>query len=574
MAVTAGHLQREIESPRVLGAMLDFATGSHARAVALLILVALISLLPGFFKTPPTDRDEARFAQASKQMVESHDYIDIKFQDEVRYKKPVGIYWLQAAAVKAATALGVERALSKIWIYRLPSLAGALGAVLLTYWAGLAFVTRRAAVLAAVMIATCVLVNVEGRLAKTDAALLAACIAAMGALARVYLPEQRKLIDARTGWTLAGIFWTALAAGVLIKGPVILMFVGLTVAALIAVDRSAGWLLLLRPLPGIIWLALLVLPWFLAIIARSGDSFFAESVGQDLLSKIVSGQESHGAPPGYYLVLFWFTFWPGATLAGLAAPAVWAARREPGAKFLLAWIVPAWIVFELVVTKLPHYVMPLYPAIAILIAGSVDARMLSRVRWLQIGPMLWFAVPVVLGIAGLLAITVIGRKFGLVVWPVVGGAIVMGLLAWRLYEVDGAEASLLRGATAAILVVFALCGLVIPSLTTLFPSDTLARILRGSDCAEPLVASAGYHEPSLVFLVGTETRLTDGAGAAEFLRGGPCRFAVIESHEQKGFAQAADAIGLRYSLGFKIDGFNMGSGRTASLSVYRSASEP
>src|SRR3954469_15812458 len=137
MAVTAGHLQREIVSPRGLGAIVDFATSSHARAVTLLILVVLLTLIPGFFRVPPTDRDEARFAQASKQMVETGDYVDIRFQDEVRYKKPVGIYWLQAVAVKTAAALGVERATTKIWIYRLPSLAGALGAVLLTYWAGL-----------------------------------------------------------------------------------------------------------------------------------------------------------------------------------------------------------------------------------------------------------------------------------------------------------------------------------------------------------------------------------------------------------------------------------------------------
>ncbi len=84
---------------------------------------------------------------------------------------------------------------------------------------------------------------------------------------------------------------------------------------------------------------------------------------------MVSAQEAHGAPPGYYFVLFWVTFWPGATLAAMAAPGIWAARREKGAQFLLCWIVPAWIVFELVITKLPHYVLPLYPAIAILIAG-------------------------------------------------------------------------------------------------------------------------------------------------------------------------------------------------------------
>jgi 4-amino-4-deoxy-L-arabinose transferase-like glycosyltransferase len=77
-----------------------------------------LSFLPGFFSIPPIDRDEARFAQATKQMVESGDYIDIRFQDEVRYKKPVGIYWLQSGVVKAARALGFEQALTTIWLYR------------------------------------------------------------------------------------------------------------------------------------------------------------------------------------------------------------------------------------------------------------------------------------------------------------------------------------------------------------------------------------------------------------------------------------------------------------------------
>ena len=118
---------------------------------------------------------------------------------------------------------------------------------------------------------------------------------------------------------------------------------------------------------------LLVLPWFLAIVQPSGGEFFAESVGHDLLSKVVSGQEAHGAPPGYYFVLFWVTFFPARHWPDGGAR-IWAARREKGAKFLLCWIVPAWIVLELVITKLPHYVLPLYPAIAILIAGVVDFR--------------------------------------------------------------------------------------------------------------------------------------------------------------------------------------------------------
>src|SRR5438105_7208583 len=574
MAVTIGNERVQGGSTRGLARIVDFALRSHAHAAIVLIVVALCNVLPGFFATPPFDRDEARFAQATKQMLESGEYVDIRFQDEVRYKKPVGIYWLQAGAVQTGNALGVPRAHTTIWLYRIPSLVGALGAVLLTYWAALAFVTRRAAFLAALMMATCILLSVEGKLAKTDAMLLLTSVAAMGALSRAYLPEQRSRIEATPNWAMPAIFWTALAGGVLLKGPVILMFVALAVGALIVVDRSARWLLALRPLAGAAWFAALVLPWFVAIVLRAGDSFFVESIGQDLLGKVASGQESHGAPPGYYLLLFWMTFWPGAALAAAAAPAIYAARREPGAKFLLAWVVPSWIVFELVVTKLPHYVLSLYPAIAILIAGIVDGGMLSRRLWLTRETMWWFVVPVLLGIAGIVIVLVVGRRFALQVWPVIGASAVMGLLAWQLYDIDRAEHALLRAAGAAILSMLALFGLIIPSMPQLFPSATLARVIRDGGCTEPLAASAGHHEPSLVFLVGTSIRLTDAAGAAEFLRGGACRFAFIESRQERNFAQRAEAIGLRYSPQLRFDAINTGSGRPTTIAVYRSVGPP
>ena len=124
------------------------SAASHVRAIAFLVLCGLVLFLPGFFNIPPIDRDEARFAQATKQMVESGDFVDIRFQDDVRYKKPVGIYWLQAAVVETASALGLPRAQLRIWLYRIPSLIGAIGAVLLTYWTALAFVTRRGAIFA------------------------------------------------------------------------------------------------------------------------------------------------------------------------------------------------------------------------------------------------------------------------------------------------------------------------------------------------------------------------------------------------------------------------------------------
>ncbi|MFM9469985.1 ArnT family glycosyltransferase, partial [Streptomyces scabiei] len=80
-----------------------------------------LSALPGLFFLPPLDRDESRFAQATAQMLETHDFVNIRYQSEPRDKKPIGIHWLQAASV--STLSSVER--REIWAYRIPSLLGA-----------------------------------------------------------------------------------------------------------------------------------------------------------------------------------------------------------------------------------------------------------------------------------------------------------------------------------------------------------------------------------------------------------------------------------------------------------------
>src|SRR5919112_1568 len=270
---------------------------SHARLCAVLVLLSLVCFLPGFASLQPMDRDEPRYAQASKQMLETGDFVDIRFQDEARHKKPVGIYWMQSASVALGDALGVPEARTTIALYRIPSLFGAIATVLLTYWAALAFFGRRGAFLTAALMATCVILMVEARLAKTDAMLTACSVAVMGGLARAYL------------------------------------------------SRGAG-----------------VLPWFVAIAIKSGGEFFAASVGKDMLGKVGTAQKYHWAPPGFYLLSFFATFWPGAILAAIAVPFAWIHRREEPVVFALAWIVPSWLVFELVPTKLPHYTMPLFPA--------------------------------------------------------------------------------------------------------------------------------------------------------------------------------------------------------------------
>ena len=201
------------------------------RPLALLALLGLILWLPGVLSLPALDRDESRFAQSSRQMVESGDVVDIRFGHVPRYKKPIGIYWLQAAATEVAGAGRDDR----IWTYRLPSLLGAIAASWLTVWCALAVASSEAALLAGLLMLGSVLLTAEATLATTDAVLLASVLAVQGVLLRLYRaardPDAPRL---RTRAVMLG--WAACAAGILVKFPVV---PGVALATVIG--RSTAW---------------------------------------------------------------------------------------------------------------------------------------------------------------------------------------------------------------------------------------------------------------------------------------------------------------------------------------------
>jgi 4-amino-4-deoxy-L-arabinose transferase-like glycosyltransferase len=316
------------------------------------------------------------------------------------------------------------------------------------------------------------------------------------------------------------------------------------------------------------------MPWLIAISMRVGDAFLLNSVGHDTLGKLVNSQQGHGQPPGFYLVLFFVTFFPASILTGMTASAVISKRREPTIQFLLAWLVPSWIVFELAVTKLPHYVLPLYPAVAILFAMAIERDMLSRWIWLVRGAVWWFLGPLIVSILLVVGAIAIGHEPVLAAWPFLAAAIVCGLLAWRLYKDEGAERALVCAITASVLIAVGAGGFIIPALTPLFPSPALARVLHESGCAHPVAAAAGYEEPSLVFLAGTSTELTDAGSAADFLHEGNCRFAFIEERQEQAFTARAQAIGLHYDRRANVEAFNLGRVEPVEISVFQSKDEP
>jgi 4-amino-4-deoxy-L-arabinose transferase-like glycosyltransferase len=293
-------------------------------------------------------------------------------------------------------------------------------------------------------------------------------------------------------------------------------------------------------------------------------------VGHDTLGKLVNSQQGHGQPPGFYLVLFFVTFFPASVLTGMTVSAVISKRREPAIQFLLAWLVPSWIVFELAVTKLPHYVLPLYPAIAILFAMAIERNLLSQWIWFVRNAVWWFLAPLIVSIILVAGAIVISHEPVLAAWPFLAAAVVCGLLAWRLYKDEGAEQTLVCATAASVLIAVAAGGFIIPVLSPLFPSPALARVLHESNCPNPVAAAAGYEEPSLVFLAGTSTQLTDAGGAADFLQQGSCRFAFIEERQLEAFTARAQAIGLHYDRRASVEAFNLGHVQPVEIAIFQS----
>jgi len=274
---------------------------SHRFYAVILLVLTLWMSLPGLSSVQVIDRDEARFAQATVQMVESGDYLNIEVQDRARNKKPAGIYWLQAVFVKALTDPG-ER---KIWTHRIVSVLGALLAVFATYWGALAVLGRRGAFLSAIILATTVVFAAEAHIAKTDAVLCGLSALCLACLLRLQKQDSR---------FTAFIFWAALGAAIMIKGPITPAIIILSIIAYFVWRRDLGWLKPLLNIPGILLAILMVVPWAIAIGVATDWAFYSDSVIGDMGSKIASGQESHGFLPGYYLATISLAFWPGILL--------------------------------------------------------------------------------------------------------------------------------------------------------------------------------------------------------------------------------------------------------------------
>ena len=538
------------------------------RGPLLAALVALLAGLPALMLLPPLDRDESRYAQATSQMLETGDYVDIRFQDDPRWKKPVGIYWMQAAAV--AVTSSVEN--RDIAPYRIPSILGAMLAAAACAWAGAAMFGQRAGFLAGAMLGASFLLSTEAGIAKTDAMLCGAVTLAMAGLARIYLASRAGEVPIRPHKLM---FWLGLGLSILIKGPIGLIVVVPAMIALSVWDRDARWLKRLGWGWGLPLVALIVGPWAIAITIATDGGFWTEAIGGDLAPKITGGDEGHGVFPGFYLLIAPLLFFPATLMLPAALSTGWHRRTEPAIRFLVCWLVPAWLIFELTPTKLPHYNLPTFGALALLAAAALTRPVgkLSR----QVGAGLTIAVGALLAVGSVWLLTEYGRSTAQT-WATM--TIVFAILA----SLIGAFLMLHRAAMTAVIASIALGvlahGALAGTLRQLRPlsvAPQLEKVLLNANLHPRQgrvgpIAVTGFHEPSLVFLTGRDTELTDAAGAARALAEG--RPVIVEARDADAFREAAADLGVAGRAVGVVNGHNYSKGDDVSLTVYAPPGAP
>ncbi len=528
------------------------------RPYILLTALCLALFLPGISTVPPTDRDEARFMQATKQMLETGDLINIRFQEEPRTKKPVGIHWLQYASVK----IFAETQQNTAWMYRVPSAISSWLAVICVFLLGCKLFKgpngRRAGLIAASLTACTLLMIVEAHLAKTDATLLLTVVLAHMGLAQFY----QATIECRPRISAFFLLWGGIGAGLLIKGPVIVAIVLATALALSAADKNFRWLRNTHPLFGFLFAATFILPWTIAASMSGDGNVILTSLSEDFFPKLIGGSEGHGAFPGTHLLLSPITLWPASLIILPGLVLAWRQRHTPAIRFALAWAGATWLMFELVPTKLPHYILPIVPALALAVAGAMSNSTTKTARW---GSALWAIVTVLL-VGGCLWAS--ATYSGSIAITAVFAACLLSIL-YALWS-HKTEKLLLVPVTA-IVTSGLLFGGILPNLTDLALSPRIAKVIaqhrHGS--RDPVVLTH-FQEPSAVFLLGTNTIITNVDSAADQLTNRQDALAVISSSQRDLMTEALFANQRELVPLDSIAGYNYSKGRSETLLIIRS----
>lgn len=333
------------------------------RALVVVVLAAVTILLLGSVRAPLVDPDEARFARTSVEMLRSGDPVVPTFEGEPRLVKPPLLHWLQTVLFRT---LGVHP-----WLARVPALLSTLGSLLLVAWVARRRFGNEGAAWAAAVFLTSPLVLVTGKIGTLDAFLAVHVFAAL-ALDMAEPDEAGRYRGTAVGALLGLAFLAKGPVGIVL--PLLAMLAGRTASGRTVVPkiRPAGSALLA--------MAAVVLPWGLAFVQRVGIQGVTSTLQQEAMNRYIEGT-AHVEAPWYYGVVLAFGFLPWVTPLALAMVRVVGNRRSPAARTAL-YAAAALLVgigfLSLGKGKLPNYLLPLAPLVALLVTWELGKEIERR----------------------------------------------------------------------------------------------------------------------------------------------------------------------------------------------------
>jgi len=339
-----------------------------ARPQRAILFLSLALLLSGTWILPLTDRDEARFSEASREMIQRGDFVVPWFNGAWRFDKPVFIYWCQIASYRVFG--------ENDFAARLPSvLLTTATALLLVRW-GRKIADGKTGFLAGVIFIGCLQILVNGRLATADMALVFFVTLATWSGWELTRPEQ---IHRRRWWW---IFYVTLALGFLAKGPVAWLPLGGMILGRV-LRKNSFRLPLNETVVGLCITVALTSLWGIPALEQTGGQFLAVGMGEHVVFRSVGVIDGHGLAgalgflvllPLYFLTFF-ISFFPWSTRVPSALRSWWPARgRDDLGWYLLVQAAVVFVVFSLVRTKLIHYTMPAFPCLALWLAMQIRGQ--------------------------------------------------------------------------------------------------------------------------------------------------------------------------------------------------------
>jgi 4-amino-4-deoxy-L-arabinose transferase-like glycosyltransferase len=496
----------------------------------LLLAVGALLFFPNLGGPSLWDIDEGNNVETGREMFVSGNWIVPTFNFELRVDKPALLYWLEIGAFQL---FGINE-----FSGRLPSAVAALLAILFTYELGRRMFHALVGLLAGLMLASTVLFCAAAHFANPDA-LLNACTLL------TFLFFWNSLARGDRMWFLLCGASTGLA--VLAKGPVGLVLPSAVTLLFLVWSRQLRQLFDWRWLQGILVFGLVMVPWYAWVGAETRGNFLKGFFLVHNVDRYLNPMEGHHGNPGYYLLVLLLGFAPWSAFLGLAA---WdsirrsASSRQPigdgreppaGSRqaicFLWCWIIVYFLFFSFSGTKLPNYILPIYPAVALLTARYLERwrrGMIQPPRWaMQVGP----AALALLGAGTIIGLLLAGGVWGssllrgrswpgLETWAVLGAIPLAGAgITWWCLRHQSRTAVLIGFVVSSVLYLTALAAWGAIALEAYkAPRELVGGFPPNLTTREVRVAAYEYFQPSLVFYCRREVqRLKDDEETLEFL---------------------------------------------------------